>query len=67
MKGFKFSPMHLPPVKKVTVKRMHYRLLLLAASGVMLVVHYYAPDFESRYGAHLAFAVNLLFIIDPTV
>lgn len=63
MKGFKISPVHLPPIKKVKVKRTHYRLLLFTISGVVLIAHHYAPD----YDAHMAFAVNLLFIIDPTV
>jgi len=63
MKGFKLSPLHLPPVKKVKVKRAHYRMILAASSCVALIAHYYIPDHEAK----VAFALNLLFIIDPTV
>jgi len=63
MKGFKLSPLRLPPIKRVKVKRTHYRLTLFFISCVALTTHFYMPDFE----AHLAFALNLLFIVDPTV
>jgi hypothetical protein len=63
MKGFKLSKVHLPPVKRVKVKRTHYRLILFCSSCVLLVAHRYTPDYE----AHVAWALNLLFIIDPTV
>ena len=62
MKGFKISPIHLPPVHKVRIKKRHYRLVLLVGSTAIVVVHYYAPNYE----AHLGWALNILFIIDPT-
>jgi hypothetical protein len=63
MKGFKISPVHLPPIKKVKVKRTHYRLLLFTTSCVVLIAHHYVPEHDDK----LAFALNLLFVIDPTV
>lgn len=63
MKGFKLSPVHLPPIKKVKVKRTHYRLMLFTASCVVLTAHHYIPEHDDK----VAFALNLLFIIDPTV
>ena len=63
MKGFKLSPVHLPPIKRVKVKRTHYRLLLFTISCVVLIAHHYMPEHDAYYG----FALNLLFVIDPTV
>lgn len=62
MQGFKFSPLKLPPIKKVKVKRSHYRMTLFAISCVGLAAHFTIPSYE----VHLAFALNLLFIVDPT-
>ncbi len=62
MKGFVMSTLHLPPIKKVKVKRTHYRVCLVLSSGLILVFHYHWPDYET----HMAFAVNLLFAVDPT-
>lgn len=63
MKKFKLSPVHLPPIKRVKVKRSHYRVLLASCSCVVLIAHYYTPEHE----AHVGLALNLLFVIDPTV
>lgn len=63
MKGFKLSPIHLPPIKKIKVKRAHYRMVLVLSSGAILVCAVYAPEHEM----HVAFATNLLFALDPTV
>lgn len=62
MRHFKMSKLHLPPVHRVKVRKTHYRLCLVMASGLILCFHYYWPDYES----HMAFAVNLLFAVDPT-
>lgn len=62
MKGFKMSTLHLPPIKKVQVKRRHYRVLLICCSAGIWVVHEYDPHHEM----HVAFLTNLLFAIDPT-
>lgn len=62
MKGFKLSPIHLPPIRRIKVKRTHYRAILGVASVLIFVAHAYIPDYE----AHMALAVNMLFIVDPT-
>lgn len=62
MKGFKLSPLNLPPVRKVKVKRTHYRVLLGLFSMIVFAAHHYWPDYE----VHLALALNALFVIDPT-
>lgn len=61
MKGFHMVDLHCP-VKKVKVKRTHYRLILFSFSTVALYAHYYLPEHES----HLAYLVNVLFVVDPT-
>lgn len=63
MKGFKLSPVHLPPIKRIQVKRTHYRVILACGSVVILVVHHYVPEHE----AYVGLAVNLMFAFDPTV
>lgn len=62
MRDFRMSKLHLPPIKKVKVKRTHYRVCLVLTSGLILVFHYHWPEYES----HMALAVNLLFAVDPT-
>lgn len=57
------SDIHLPPVKKVQVKRRHYRLILICTSAGIWAAHEWAPEHEM----HVAFLTNLLFAVDPTV
>lgn len=63
MKGFKFSPIHLPPVHRVKVKRTHYRVILVTMSVVIWVCHEVSPGYEM----HMVFLTNVLFALDPTV
>ncbi len=53
----------LCPIRKVKVKKTHYRCLLMMAAGGIWMVHCYCPDYEM----HVTFATNLLFAFDPTV
>lgn len=62
MKGFKLSPIHLPPLHRIKIRRTHYRMTLIFASGCIFMANRYAPAYE----AHVAFATNFLFAIDPT-
>lgn len=62
MRHFRMSQLHLPPIHRVKVKKVHYRTCLFLASGMILCFHYYLPEYES----HMAVAVNLLFVVDPT-
>ena len=62
MKDFKFSSLILCPVRRAKIKKSHYKCVLTVASVLILAAHFYAPEFES----HVAVAVNLLFIVDPT-
>lgn len=63
MKGFKISPIHLPPVHKIKVKRTHYRLILICAAGGVWICHELSPGYEM----HVAFLTNALFALDPTI
>lgn len=56
------SNLHLPPVKKVQVKKSHYRVVLVCTAAGIWVAHEYHPDYEM----HVAFLCNLLFAVDPT-
>ena len=62
MRHFKMSPLHLPAVHKVKVRKVHYRACLAVTSVLILVFHFYLPEYEP----HMALAVNLLFAVDPT-
>jgi len=61
MKDFRMSKLHYP-VHRVKLRKIHYRSILGISTVLILVVHYRWPEYES----HMAVAVNLLFVIDPT-
>lgn len=63
MKGWHMSSVHLHPIKKIEVKRKHYRVILVVCAGGIWLTHEYFPDHEM----HVAFLTNLLFAFDPTV
>lgn len=63
MKGFNMSDLHFHPIKKVEVKRKHYRLVLVLSAGGIWIAHEFSPGHEM----HVAFLTNLLFALDPTV
>lgn len=64
LRGFKFSPIHvLCPIKRIKVRRLHYRVLLVTGGVVIYACHVYFPEFE----IHVVVLVNTLFALDPTV
>lgn len=63
MKGFKLSPIHLPAATRIKVKKTHYKVILVVGSTLIVVVHHYYPQYE----AHVSYALNILFIVDPSV
>lgn len=64
LRGTKWSPLRIQcPIRRVKVKKTHYKALLILASGAIWLAHHHMPDYEM----HAVFATNLLFIFDPTV
>ncbi len=61
MRSFQMSKLHCP-IHKMKVKRTHYKVCLGVSSILILVFHFHWPEYES----HMAVAVNLLFVVDPT-
>jgi len=64
LKGFKTSPIKiLCPIRKVKVKKTHYKCLLILAATAIWGAHELVPYYEQQ----VIFMTNLLFIFDPTV
>lgn len=62
--NFKFSPLRvLCPVRRVKIRKFHYRILLVVGGVVIYCAHVYFPEFE----IHVVVAVNTMFALDPTV
>jgi hypothetical protein len=55
------SPLHVNPIRKVKIRRIHFNVVLLLFSSGVLCAHYYFPQHE----AHVGFATNLLFLMNP--